>query len=477
MSVFRAGVVTILLAWSADVFAGPRSFLVPKELRRTNISAARARGVSHLPGARYATPPTIPSMPQTSPVAAAAAQIDLHALLARNAVNIPKPIFSPRLQVKSLALPKPEEMPEPIAFGPVNYRSDRLQNGGGPGGGGGGDGGGGGGSPSGGGGGPQDHSGGPGELGPNGGRDLNGDRGGQRRIPHGDYFKEFPDQGNGWDIPPPGTREPHGFAPASSELIPAGANGNPAWSYRSALPGGVFEGCQATLVSTQDNVCRAATAAHCLEDALKVYGGQFNPSVGMYEGVAHITSADFKAVKVKIFLNQKYVEHRGNGGNDSALMAWPCDPSQVNVPIVPFVDNFAPLQNGQRVFYGKVMGGKEGLYTATTDIKAGTQINYVQDGVEHLKLVQPDGYEIQQGDSGGPVFVGQPGRMQLYGVLSTRENTDAPQGNYTVGPAVLPIAVAARMTGETLGFPKVIAPAQKPEEKAPAEVAEAAGPT
>lgn len=457
MRVLRTGLITIFLALGVEAFATGRSLLVPKELRRTNLMPSRTRGLASMAGTHYPKrTPVSPNVPVAPVAAAAAAMIDMRGILLRNAVTIPEAIFSPRPAKKPFVLPSVETVAEPTEFGAVSFagKNPGSPNGGGAGGGGSGSGGG---SPSGtpsgsSSGSPQNQDHGAGLQDPNSERELNGDRGGQRPIGLGDYFKEFPNQGDGMTVPLPGTRQPEGFAPVSSALIPAGTNGNPAWSYRSALPGGVYEGCQATLVSTQDNVCRAATAAHCVEDALKVYGGRFNPEVGMHEGVAHLTTADFGKVKAKIFLNSHYVNSGGNGGNDSALLAWPCDAATVKVPVVPFADDLRPLTNGQGMFYGKVMGGKEGLYSGEAEIRADVRINGVADGTSYLKMRQTQGKGIQQGDSGGPAFVGSPDNLRLYGVLSTRDVSPESQGNYTVGPAVMPVAIASRLSGKAFGF-------------------------
>ncbi len=305
-----------------------------------------------------------------------------------------------------------------------------------------------------------------------------------REIAPGDFFRNDPRFGNGEaPILPQGLGRLEGFAPPTS-LLPAGANGNPGFNYKAALPGGVYEGCAATLVSTAENVCRAATAAHCLFDSLKVAG--HTPShltqSGMFESKAHITTKDFGQIEVKTFLEPSYVasdaEKRrkmrsGQPGDlDAAFFAWPCDASKVTVPVVPLATGHQP-QNGEYVMYGKVMAGRHGLYGARISLSEGW-INNRPDGEARINTIQTpeangttnlDGADrsIQQGDSGGGLFTkNSNGDLLLIGVLSTSmsknpprgggENRNYPrQGQYTAGVGLEGIRRGTQLSAAQLG--------------------------
>lgn len=228
----------------------------------------------------------------------------------------------------------------------------------------------------------------------------------------------------------------------SADLFPAGTNGNPGFPYKVLGPG-FAEKCQATLISNKNKVCMAATAAHCLIDGVersidkgvdrtkleRVSCSNQVKQRGLLWGKGEIETADFGKVQATFFVNPEY--HTGTKSEDSAVFVFPSS-GQEKVPVVPVDLN--PLQNGEKVFYGKVMGRKEGIYPGVVRREPGVvAINHRPVGEAQETVHQPEGYNIQQGDSGGGIYRRDTsGDFHLVGVLSTggdiRENK--PLGNY-----------------------------------------------
>lgn len=228
----------------------------------------------------------------------------------------------------------------------------------------------------------------------------------------------------------------------SSDLFPAGTNGNPGFPYKVIGPG-FSEKCQATLISKEKNLCMAATASHCLMDGAKraldkgidnrsLESGQCERNIaqkGIFWGKGEIETADFGKVEATFFINPEY--HSGTKSEDSAVFSFPCNEKS---PVKPLPVNAAPLKDGETVYYGKVMGGKEGLYEGKVWREPGiVGINSRPVGEAQESVVQPEDVAIQQGDSGGGIYRKRSdGSFELVGVLSTSDDITKkrPIGNY-----------------------------------------------
>jgi len=258
------------------------------------------------------------------------------------------------------------------------------------------------------------------------------------------------------DAPTPGEvkqdRAPTSFSEQaetlSKDLFPSGTKGNPGFPYKVLGPG-FSEKCQATLISNEGGLCLAATAAHCLYDGASraldkgIDQQAFDKSScdskvkdrGLFWGKGEIETADFGKVNATFFVNPEY--HSGTKSEDSAVFGFPCK-DKSSVPVVSLGKN--PLENGEKVFYGKVMGGKEGLYEGVVarepDVVA---INSRPVGEAQESVRQPAGVHIQQGDSGGGIYRKKPsGDFELVGVLSTSDDVrkQRPIGNYATNKSL-----------------------------------------
>lgn len=187
----------------------------------------------------------------------------------------------------------------------------------------------------------------------------------------------------------------------------------------------------------------AATAAHCLFDGAQrsldkgidkttLAPGKCHSEVaqrGLFWGKGQIETADFGKVEATFFVNPEY--HSGTKSEDSAVFTFACKEGS---PVKPVPVSTQPLQEGEKVFYGKVMGGKEGLYEGTVWREPGVVgINSRPVGEAQEAIVQPQDVAIQQGDSGGGIYRKKPdGSFELVGVLSTSDDITRrrPIGNY-----------------------------------------------
>lgn len=248
--------------------------------------------------------------------------------------------------------------------------------------------------------------------------------------------------------PSSNTEGEEGGSSTSQDLFSSGVNGNPGFPYKVLGPG-FSEKCQATLISNRGGLCLAATAAHCLYDGARraLDKGVDNSALskascdgqvqsrGMFWGKGEVETADFGKVKATFFVNPEY--HSGTKSEDSAVFGFPCEENP-KVKVVSLGKE--PLQNGERVFYGKVMGGKEGLYEGVVAREPEVvAINSRPVGEAQESVRQPAGVHIQQGDSGGGVYrKKEGGEFELVGVLSTSDDITKkrPIGNYATNKSL-----------------------------------------
>jgi hypothetical protein len=189
----------------------------------------------------------------------------------------------------------------------------------------------------------------------------------------------------------------------------------------------------------------AATAAHCLIDGItrshekgldksQLEKAACNKEVqnrGTVWGKGQIETADFGKIEATFFVNPEY--NSGTKSEDSAIFVFPCK-EDVKVPVVPVVSSDrSSLQEGEEVYYGKVMGGKEGLYEGVVRREPNVvKINSRNIGEAQEAVWQPQDRVIQQGDSGGGIYRKKGESFELVGVLSTSDDITKrrPIGNY-----------------------------------------------
>ncbi|MSP19256.1 MAG: trypsin-like serine protease [Bdellovibrionales bacterium] len=235
------------------------------------------------------------------------------------------------------------------------------------------------------------------------------------------------------------------FRPAGDgprALVRANTKGNPGFQYSVKGPG-FSENCQATLISAKNGQCFAATAAHCLEDGAARSGANFDQNGldnrachedirkrGIKWGRATIGTADFGDVEAILYINPEHAG--GSKSEDSAVFGFSCPKGAGEVPVIEISDR--PLQNKEPVVYGKVMGGKAGLYNGYVFREPGiVGINYRSIGEAQESVIQHEDVKIQQGDSGGAFFrKNSSNQLELVGLLSTGDDTNRnwPLGNY-----------------------------------------------
>ncbi len=225
-------------------------------------------------------------------------------------------------------------------------------------------------------------------------------------------------------------------------LVRANTNGNPGFQYSVKGPG-FSENCQATLISAKNGQCFAATAAHCLEDGAARSGANFDQNGldnracheeirkrGIKWGRATIGTADFGDVEAILYINPEHAG--GSKSEDSAVFGFSCPKGAGQVPVIEISDR--PLQNKEPVVYGKVMGGKAGLYNGYVFREPGiVGVNYRSIGEAQESVIQNEDVKIQQGDSGGAFFrKNSSNKLELVGLLSTGDDTHRnwPLGNY-----------------------------------------------
>lgn len=244
---------------------------------------------------------------------------------------------------------------------------------------------------------------------------------------------------------PSGSASPSQAGSSSPDLFPAGTNGNPGFPY--LVRGTNFsEKCQATLSSNDNDICVASTAAHCLIDGvMRAQEKGFDPAIlgkpscnqdiqnrGALWGKGQIETADFGKVEATFYINPEY--NSGSKSEDSAVFVFPCK-KNASVPVVPVVSaDRAALKDGETVYYGKVMGGKQGLYPGVIRREPNVvKINHRPVGEAQEAVWQPQDRAIQQGDSGGGIYRKiANGSFELVGVLSTGDDLTRrrPIGNY-----------------------------------------------
>ena len=146
-------------------------------------------------------------------------------------------------------------------------------------------------------------------------------------------------------------------------------------------------------------------------------------------GKGEIETADFGKVEATFFVNPEY--YSGTKSEDSAVFTFPCS-EQKNVKTVPV--SLEPLKNGEEVYYGKVMAGKQGLYQGKVYREPKVvKINSRNIGEAQESVNQPSEVAIQQGDSGGGLYrKNEKGELELVGVLSTGDDVtkNRPLGSY-----------------------------------------------
>lgn len=241
---------------------------------------------------------------------------------------------------------------------------------------------------------------------------------------------------------------PHGASPgaisngSASGLVPANTRGNPGFQFSVRGPG-FNEMCQATLISANEGKCYAATAAHCLEEGAARSGIQFDskglddPAChqdirkrGIKWGTAKIGMANFGEVDATLYINPEHAS--GTRSEDSAVFGFSCPKGAGEVPVVNISDR--PMENKENVGYGKVMGGKAGLYNGYVFRQPGVVgINFRPIGEAQESVIQNEDVKIQQGDSGGGVFRrNSSDQLELVGLLSTSDDINRrwPLGNY-----------------------------------------------
>lgn len=233
-------------------------------------------------------------------------------------------------------------------------------------------------------------------------------------------------------------------------LVPPNHKGNPGWQFLAALPRkpGHSASCGATLVSAAEGVCRAATAAHCLDgsslDAAPVAG------LDAIVGSATITVPGAGQVASRLFLSTD--PHR----KDSAVFAWRCPSGPpAGMKVVPLA--IGPLADGAEVYYGKVQGGSQldGLHPGRVLREPGVVgINGEAVGVLQESVLQNDPYRIVNGDSGSGLYVKRDGVLHLVGVLSTGDDIlkNRPIGNYMTNASMKLVETLARAKASDLGL-------------------------
>lgn len=261
-----------------------------------------------------------------------------------------------------------------------------------------------------------------------------------------------------------------------SKLIPANTNGNPGFqftvedrNFKNLPPGG----CQATLIQSKDGICTAATASHCLYKEItnaerKGFDTEFLKKNGCPKeiqnrgalwGELDIEMANFGKVKAIGVVNQEF--YSNTQSEDSAIFSFSCPQGPQGVPVIPLSKEV--LKPGQRVSYGKVMGGKEGLYDGTVMRKpnviaiAGRSV-----GEARESILQPRKVMIEPGDSGGGLYLSiSSGQLQLSGITESFTNGEKlPLGNYATNKSLdfvrcmLGIEISQEKTDKSSGAPK-----------------------
>ncbi len=232
-------------------------------------------------------------------------------------------------------------------------------------------------------------------------------------------------------------------------LVPANTNGNPGFAFSVAGPG-FSENCQGTLISAVNGTCLVATASHCLKDAIrrsdrsgsdtKALSGAACSSETQQRGViwgqGKIKMADFGEVEALMFENPEY--DGGTRSEDSGVFSFKCSNPPKDIPVVAIGSK--PLSDGENVSYGKVMGGKAGLYQGVVWRQPGVVgINSRPVGEAQESVMQNEQVAIQQGDSGGGVYRTTPtGEKELVGILSTSDDVTRrlPLGNYATNKSL-----------------------------------------
>ncbi|MCB0416239.1 MAG: trypsin-like serine protease [Bdellovibrionales bacterium] len=196
--------------------------------------------------------------------------------------------------------------------------------------------------------------------------------------------------------------------------------------------------CQHTLFERKGNTCFSLTASHCFGSvlttaALKMAESSCQQGLPKTEG--DVVTLDFQInseatgkVPAKAHINKRYFS---GDTSDVAVVEWECRtaPSQPTIPLCT-----SPVQDGDRVSYGKVRG-QAGLYNGV--VKLRTDFT-TPDGRPAFRTANAGTLDVQQygpktenGDSGGPL-IKQPencllaalsgeafydtGSMALYGV-------------------------------------------------------------
>ncbi len=236
------------------------------------------------------------------------------------------------------------------------------------------------------------------------------------------------------------------------KLVPANTNGNPGFgiSTKSTLRKDFSARCQATLVRSENGICTAVTASHCLyDDLITAKRTGFDKEVlkkegcpkeiqqrGALWGELTISMADFGEVKAIGVVNQEY--YAKTRSEDSAIFNFSCPKGPGSVPVVPISNK--TLKADEAVTYGKVMAGKEGLYEGKVYREPNVlKINSRKIGEAQEAVNQPSDVTIQQGDSGGGLYSKNAnGELELVGVLSAGDDIrkNRPIGNYATNKSL-----------------------------------------
>lgn len=197
------------------------------------------------------------------------------------------------------------------------------------------------------------------------------------------------------DSAPPLKRSMH-------HLLRSGYRHNPSFQYNVQLTADSAASCGGTLVSEKNGYCAAATASHCLMEALKNDAHvRFNDEVNAYEGRVEMTTAHWGTVWALAFVNKVYAEE---GLQDIGMLVWKCDGTKGALRVRP---TRRPVKWRQWIYYGKIRSGRGndmGFHKGFSSPEPGVaKVNGVDVGKTDIDVRQ-EGPRVEFGDSGTGAF-------------------------------------------------------------------------